>query len=171
MSKKEIITTIETKEHPLEKLLNLPIGSTEVVVVEHKTELVKHEDYDIKDAEIEEDYQQIYDKAISGHELLEEQIESSEGKYAARIGEVSAQHLSIALNAAAAKAKLKEHKDKIKAREKTTGPKVQNNTVVVTSTTELVRMLSGGTKLQNLEDVGAIDVTPEIIPNVKNEEE
>jgi hypothetical protein len=169
---KQIITKVETKEHPLEEFLGIKKGTTEIVTVEQKTELVPHQDYDGKDSEIEEDYQQIFDKAMLGHEILQEQIEETEGKYAARIGEVSAQHLKLALDAAAAKAKLKEHKDKLKAREKAAGPKVQNNTVVVTDTTDLIRMLSGANKPpENLQDVGnVIDVTP-VEPNHSTEEE
>lgn len=157
MSTKVVTETTELKSSPIEEFFNLDANSTEVVKYEQKTELVKVEEYDKKDNEIEEDFQEVYDKAISGYETLQEQIEDIDPKYISRTQEVANQLLSTALNAATQKAKLKEHKDKI-VNKANKGPKSVTN-VLVTDTNSLIKKLRELNNQQNDDQI--IDITPE----------
>lgn len=134
--------TIKNIEHPLEEVFDIESGSTEVEVYERETEVVDVHQYDEKDKEIDSQYQEIYDSAMDGYDTLAEELHSVEGKYKARVGEVSVQHLNAALNAASHKAKLKEHKDKLETK-KTSGPShvTTNNTLVVDDRSALMREL------------------------------
>ena len=109
-NKNKIVKVIE---HPLEEFFDIERKSTEIEVFEREEELVKDEAYDAKDIEIEEQFQEIYESAMDGFDELSEEVHRVEGRYKARMGEVSVQHLNAALNAAKHKAQLKEHKDKL----------------------------------------------------------
>lgn len=115
---------------PMEDFLNIESESTVLTRMERETELSKAPEYDEKDTEIEIGYQEIADKAMSGYELLVDEIETVEGKFKARLSEVAVQHLNTALSAVNAKAKLKEHKDKL-VKKGTGGAKTINNTVII----------------------------------------
>lgn len=104
---------IKKIEHPMEEFLDIEKGTTEVEVYQREGDLITADGYDDKDAEIDEQYQEIYESAMDGYDLLSEELHKVEGKYKARVGEVSVQHLNAALNAAKAKADLKQHKDKL----------------------------------------------------------
>jgi hypothetical protein len=69
-------------------------------------------DIDPKDNEIEKQFQEIYETAMSAYEALFQEVDLVEGKYKARTGEVAVQFLNTALNAAGNKMKLKQGKDK-----------------------------------------------------------
>lgn len=119
-------------EHPMEEFLDIERGTTEVEVFEREGEVISAEGYDSKDDEIEEQFQEVYDSAMDGYDLLSEELHKVEGRYKARVGEVSVQHLNAALNAASHKAKLKEHKDKLESKERAGPSKVtHNNTLIV----------------------------------------
>lgn len=134
---------VKTIEHPLEDVFDIQKGSTEVEVYEREGELVTADGYDEKDKEIDEQYQEIYDAAMDGYDLLADELHKVEGKYKARVGEVSVQHLNAALNAASHKAKLKEHKDKLEAKgDQTPSSVTHNNTLIVDDRTALIRELS-----------------------------
>lgn len=113
MSTKIIETTIKTVDHPLEDFFNIEPNTTQVVKTEQKTELVQYEEYDEKDKEIEENFQEIFDKAMNGYETLTDDINGIEGRFRARVSEVAVQHLNTALQAASKKADLKQTKDKL----------------------------------------------------------
>ncbi len=132
----------ELVDHPLEEFFNIEPASTEVVKYQRKTELTPYQDFDEKDTEIEETYQEIYDAAMTGYDNLQEMIDTADTKFAARLGEVSVQHLNVALAAASKRASLKENKDKMTARAKA-GPagKTTNNIVLVEDRNELLRRL------------------------------
>lgn len=115
---------------PMEEFLNIESSSTVITRTERETELSKAPEYDEKDTEIEIGYQEIADKAISGYERLMDEVDSVEGKFAARLSEVAVQHLNTALAAVNAKAKLKEHKDRI-VKKVNSGAKTINNTVII----------------------------------------
>ncbi|MNC16470.1 hypothetical protein D3C75_643250 [compost metagenome] len=134
--------------HPLEDIFGLPTGTTEVTVIQRKTELVAHNDFDQKDSEIEEQFQEVYDVAMSTFENQVEMLERAETdpKYIARQMEVAAQFLNTALSAANAKASLKAQKDKMLAAQRTTQNTVQGNVgggdgPVVMSHSALLKML------------------------------
>lgn len=114
-------TITKQVEHPLEDIFELPSGSTELVVTQRHTEVVPCEQFDTKDAEIEEQFQEVYDVAMSTFENTVDLIERSETdpKYVARQMEVAAQFLNTALAAAKEKASLKQGKDRINAATRT----------------------------------------------------
>jgi hypothetical protein len=156
MANKTVTEVIETKEHPLEDFFGIESNTTEVTTYEQKTELVKDEEYDAKDAEIEGDFQEVYDKAISGYENLQEQMEDIEPKYVSRAHEVANQLLGTALQAAAKKADLKQHKDKLKVSKAKIANGPTGGTTIVLDTSTLIQHL----KRVKPIDVEATDVTP-----------
>ena len=139
----EVIKKEKTIIHPLEEALNIERGTT---VVEYNevvpTELLPHETYDEKDNEIEDQLQEVYDKAMAAFDVQAEITDIVEGKYSARNGEVAVQYLNTALQAVNSKANLKQHKDKLEvAKEKISTPnKVQNN-LIVTDHSDLLRQI------------------------------
>jgi hypothetical protein len=137
--KKKVVKIID---HPLEEFFDIESKSTEIEVFQRDQELIPHADYDEKDKEIEHQFEEIYDSAMDGFELMAEEMQKVEGRYMARMGEVSVQHLNVALNAASSKAKLKEHKDKLeKSNSKGTSSKVVNNTLIVDDRSALLDQL------------------------------
>ncbi len=130
-------------EHPLEEIFDLEPGTTIMPRTEVVTDLVEAEEYDDKDNEIEEQFQSVYDHAISAFEDLSAESEVVEGKYKARVGEVANQALSTALNAAKEKANLKKHKDKIEVSKGKLGTKTINNNLIVADRNELLKELLG----------------------------
>lgn len=143
MTTKTIKKTIENTSHPMESFLNIEPNTTQIVRVEQETDLVESELYDEKDKEIEENFQEIYDKAMSGFDALQEEAEDVESKYIARINEVAIQYLNAGLNAASKKADLKQTKDKLEVAKKTAnkgGSSVTNNTLIV-DTSSLIEQL------------------------------
>jgi hypothetical protein len=136
----------ETKEiiHPLEAAFNIEEGTT---IIEYEeptsTALVKHEEYDEKDVEIEDQFQEVYDKAMDAFEAQSDITEQVEGKFAARNAEVASVFLNTALNAAKEKSGQKEHKDKLAIAKKNVGkPDTVNNNLIM-DRNDLLRMLNG----------------------------
>ena len=107
-------TLTKEVEHPMEEFLDIEPGTT---VVEYQetvpTELVVHTDYDNKDNEIEDQFQEVYDKAMDAFDTQSDITDQVEGKFAARNAEVAAQFLNTALSAAKEKSGMKAHKDKL----------------------------------------------------------
>lgn len=139
MNKKKVVKVIG---HPLEGFFDIEPQSTEIEVFDRGGgELVKDAAYDPKDTEIEEQFQEVYDSAMDGYDELSEEVHRVEGKYKARMGEVSVQHLNAALGAATQKAKLKEHKDKLESKETGVGSRVVNNNLIVDDRSRLLEEL------------------------------
>ena len=138
----------ETKEvtHPLEAAFNIEEGTTLVEYEEpEKTELVKHEEYDEKDIEIEDQFQEVYDRAMDAFEAQSDITEQVEGKYAARNAEVAAVFLNTALHAAKEKGGQKTGKDKLviaKTNAAKTSGDVTNNNLIM-DRNDILRMLEG----------------------------
>jgi hypothetical protein len=131
-------------EHPMEEVLDLDPGTT---VVEYQevlpAEVVKMPDYDNKDDEIEEKIEEVYTMAVGGVTAIADQMETVEGKYKARIGEVTAAMLNVALGAVREKRELKMHKDKMTLETATAGsPRTVNNNLVVADRNEILRILA-----------------------------
>lgn len=137
---KEIITIQKNVEHPLEDVFDIEPGTTLITRQEQRTDLVVADSYDEKDTEIEDSIQVVYDKALSGYERIQDECEDIEGRYLPRMMEVGVQHLKMALDAAEAKQRMKELKDKIAAKYKTAGPKTVNNNLVI-SREELLKTM------------------------------
>lgn len=141
------ITTDKLTTHPLEAAFNIEPGTT---ITEYSTtlpaEVVPMPDYDDKDNEIEGKLEEIYAIAMNQVINVADEIERVEGKYKARMGEVTATMLNVALDAVRQKTTLKIHKDKLMTEKTNTavqrGNVVTNNNLVVTADrNEILRML------------------------------
>jgi hypothetical protein len=133
----------ELSTHPLEDALDIESGTT---MTEYKevtpSAPVIAPTYDSKDAEIEGKLEEIYDLAISNVEIISGEIEIVEGKYKARMGEVTATMLNVALGAVREKRELKQHKDKSAIEAAAGGtPHTVNNNLVVADRNEILRLL------------------------------
>lgn len=150
--------------HPCEEVFDIEPGTTELIVEPpRQTELVQAFAYDDKDKEIEENYQEIFDRAMDTFDDIQRDVEGLEGKYKARNHEVGAQFLNAALNAAKEKQRIKEHKDKMTSGSGSAGQAGSTNNTqinVATSTADLVKMLqqqNGGLVAQNLSDTEGLE--------------
>lgn len=136
----------EIVDHPLEEFFNIEPSSTEVIKYVRKTELTQYEDFDEKDTELEETYQEIYDAAMSGYDEIRDMIDTADTKFAARLAEVSVQHLNVALAAAGKRANLKENKDRLLAKIRTANMKgaknTTNNIVVVANRNDILKQIT-----------------------------
>jgi hypothetical protein len=137
------ITREKIVEHPLEDVLDITPCTTVVEYTETVPAVaVPMANYDAKDDEIEEKLEEIYTIAMDQVQTLGDEIERVEGKYKARMGEVSATMLNVALGAVREKSALKMHKDKLTPVAGSTGARTVNNTlnVVTADRNELLRL-------------------------------
>lgn len=143
----KIITyTEKTIAHPLEDVFGIPPNTTIVdqQIVEHQPSPVTVV-YDDKDVEIDEKLDKIYNTAMDNAEALADEIEVVEGKYKARMGEISATMLTVALGAVREKAQFKTNKDRLKPN--TNNPRAvgdnnnisNTNNIIVADRNELLR--------------------------------
>lgn len=139
MKKEKII------EHPLEAAFGIEECTTPVeynVVV--PDEVVPTVGYDAKDDEIEDKLEEIYAVAMGQVEVIADELERVEGKFKARVGEVTATMLNVALGAVREKRALKEHKDKIGVTAKNAGtPNTLNQNLIVADRNDILRTLMG----------------------------
>lgn len=134
MERRRSITT-EITTDSLEDVFDLtPCTTTKDIVVVQQQEIVRPDEYDDKDSEIDEQFQEVYDKALSAFEYQMERADSTdvEPKYVARMHEVAAGYLATALAAANAKANIKNNKDKMVTSLKKAASVTTNNTMIVT---------------------------------------
>lgn len=133
-------------EHPLEQVLDLEEGSTIVPYEGRDTELTIIDEFDEKDQEIEGQFQEVYDAAMSAFDAQARDAETIEPKFRARNEEVAVQYLNTALAAAKEKATMKQHKDKMyNDRKKVPGPKTLNQNLIVADRNEILRHIQGNT--------------------------
>lgn len=137
---KEIEVAIE---HPLEEIFDIESGTTVMPRTEKTTELVATDEYDDKDNEIEKQFQEIYDAALSAFEDQVAEAEVIEGKYKARNMEVGVQLLNAALNAAKEKSSLKQHKDKTAIAKGKLNGGTTNNTLIVADRNDILKAMAG----------------------------
>lgn len=123
----KITQTEKEIAHPLEEIFNIEENTTIVPYKRVKTDLVPHETFDLKDQELEEQLQDLYDMSLEAFENQQDAGDAMEVKYRARNAEVAVQYLKTALEAVREKRVLKEHKDKITIKEK---GKTNNNLIV-----------------------------------------
>lgn len=125
----KITTNEKIINHPLEDVFGIETGTTlteyHEVLPEKPVEMVN---YDEKDDEIELKLEEIYTTAMGQVVLIADEMERVEGKYKARIGEVTATMLNVALGTVREKRMMKEHKDKLTPN-KNTG--TINNTLIM----------------------------------------
>lgn len=130
-------------EHPMEEILDIEPGTTLVEYQETPVvEAVIPTNYDDKDKEIDEKLETIYTTAMDAATDLADEIEKVEGKYKARMGEVSATMLNVALAAVREKANVKVHKDRSAPSGKpgsVGGDYTVNNNLIVADRNEVLR--------------------------------
>lgn len=141
----KIITGERLTEHPLELALDIEPGTT---LTEFKEvlpeETVKMMNYDAKDNEIEGQLEEIYSVAMTQVTAISDEMDRVEGRHKARIGEVSATMLNVALSAVREKAAVKMHKDKLSPAGGATvggGGTVTNNNLIIADRNEIMRMM------------------------------
>ena len=140
------LTTEKIITHPLEEVFNIESATT---VAEYTIgvpdEIVQLPDYDSKDNEIESKLEEIYTVAMNQVGIVADEIERVEGKFKARMGEVTATMLNVALGAVREKTILKVHKDKLMTEKTNTavqrGNVTNNNLVVTADRNEILQML------------------------------
>lgn len=137
---KEIEVVID---HPLEELFGLEEGTTLMPRTEKTSESVSSIEYDDMDADINSQFQEVYNAALAAFEDQVAEAELVEGKYKARNMEVGAQLLNTALAAAKEKSNMKQHKDKNAVAKGKLGAKTTNNTLIVADRNEILRAMSG----------------------------
>jgi len=139
------VVTFEPADHPMEDVLDIEPGTTIIPRVEAvPTVLTPAQEYDGKDNEIEGQFQEVYDAAMTAFEVSSETVAQVEPKYRARNEEVAVQYLNTALAAAREKAQLKQHKDKVTvAKGKISGPSTVNNNLIVADRNEILKKLLG----------------------------
>ena len=136
----ETVKTKTTMEHPLEEMFGIASGTTEVETVHlQTTEMATVELYDDKDREIEEQFQEVYDAAMTSFADQAGLLLAADPKYSARNMEVANSYLNTALAAAKEKANLKLGKEKNAT---SGGPKTVNNNLIM-DRNELLKMLKG----------------------------
>ena len=139
---------VETKEkaieHPMESLFGIEPGTT-MVEYQHITpsESVPMPDYDQKDDEIEVKLEEIYSMAIVQAQALADSMEVAQGQHVARIGEVTATMLNVALGSVREKRMMKEHKDKLSPKSRA-DTQITNNNLIVADRNEILKMLAEG---------------------------
>ena len=143
------IKKTKTIAHPMEQVLDLEPGTTVVEYTEVlPTVAVEMPDYDKKDDEIEVKIEEVYVSAMTGVASVADAMETVEGKYKARIGEVTAAMLNVALGAVREKRELKMHKDKITLDAIEGGtPGTVNNNLIVADRNEILRILADKAKI------------------------
>lgn len=150
VTRKEIEKAIE---HPLEGVFEIESGTTMVPQTVRSTELIVSDQYDEKDTEIEQQFQEVYDAGMSAFEQQFGEADMVEGKYKARAGEVAVQFLNAALAAAQAKSTLKIHKDKLTVDVmKGIKPNTVNNNLIVASQADILKKLMKGDSDETGED-------------------
>lgn len=132
-------------EHPLEEAFDIEPYSTTVEVT--AVEAAPVEDtvgYDDKDNCIEQKIEEVYAVAMGNVTAISDEMDRVEGKYKARVGEVAATMLNVALGAIREQRALKEHKDKLGVTAKNAGtPQTLNQNLIVADRNEILRTLMG----------------------------
>lgn len=139
----KIVTKEKMIEHPLEDVFDI---EAETTVVEYKeaipAEVVQMPTYDEKDVEIEDKLEEVYTLAMGNAAAIGDEMERIEGKYKARVGEVTATMLNVALGAIREKRELKMHKDKMGPTGAATGNHTTNNNLIVADRNDLIKALA-----------------------------
>ena len=123
--------TEKPTDHPLEGVFDVEPGTTMVETIEAlPAETVSPQSYDDKDQEIDDQFQEVYDLALTEFEKQTGRV--VEAKFAARNGEIAAQFLNTALAAAKAKHDIKKDKDKtVKSGPAPIGNVEQQNNIIM----------------------------------------
>jgi hypothetical protein len=137
-----------TIAHPLEEAFDIEEGTTLIEYTEVIPEkLVEVPSYDSKDDEIEQKLEEVYISAMGTVATVADALETAESKHKARIGEVTAAMLMVALGAIREKRELKKHKD-VHVGKASVGnmPHTVNNNLIVTDRNEILRLIANNSK-------------------------
>lgn len=130
---------------PLENFFNLPSlieDDKQNKKEQAPQELVVAPVYDEKDKETESLLDDIRSRALDAHDRILDEADEVDGRSLARLYEVAAGYLDIALKSVDKRSKIKEHKDKLN-NSKSAKPSTQiTNTNVTINTAELIKELS-----------------------------
>lgn len=136
---KVVEETTETVEHPMEQMFDIVPGSTTSVTQKVvTTSLIKPEDYDDKDGELDKDTQTIVDAALTAYQQQVDNAALIDPKYQARALEVAQAFLTTALEGVKVKVNHKQHKDKLKGGG---APRTVNNNLVVASRRQILKRI------------------------------
>lgn len=127
-------------EHPFEDIFNIESGSTEIDdTVVLQGELVTYEAYDLKDQELDHQFQFVFDNAIHSYKTTVQSVErGSDPGNSHKNLEVANQFLSTALSAIKEKADMKYKKDKSRA----SNTNITNNNLIM-DRDALLAMIAG----------------------------
>ena len=134
-------------DHPLEEVFDIESGTT---VVEYNEvtpmELIQPPQYDEKDMEIEGQLEEVYSVAMTQVTAIADEMDRVEGRHKARMGEVTATMLNVALSAVREKNVMKMHKDRNTTAGLAAGtPHTLNQNLIVANREEILRALAGKT--------------------------
>lgn len=139
----DLITKTKNINHPLEDIFDIQPNSTVMQVSEVVPSApVDNPMYDERDVEIDVQLEQVYTTAMTAAVDVGDEMERVEGKFKARMGEVMATNLNVALSAIREKADIKKHKDKLKTVApvgNVEGNYTVNNNVIVADRNEILR--------------------------------
>lgn len=138
MDKKEIDKLIE---HPLEDMFGIEPGTTMTTEVIVETPISRPANYEDKDAEIDNQFQEIYNLSLTAFNDQIDDLDSLEPKFRSRASEVAASYLTTALQAANAKAALKSTRDKHDLSKIRLGDIPDKAGLVTTDRNKLLRLL------------------------------
>lgn len=130
-----------SRNHPLEKVFDIEEGTTMFPKTVIQTDVVPYEGYDDKDTELDKQYQNIHDLALTAFEEQSEEAEVVDPKYKARNAEVAVQYLNTALQATNSKAQLKNAKEKLEVSKMRIGADAAN-TKTQMDRNEILKMFS-----------------------------
>jgi hypothetical protein len=137
------VTTTSLTDHPLEAVFDIePNTTVQLTEKVEPSEVVLSDLYDDKDYDIESQFQEIYDSAMTSFADQAGLLLQSDPKYSARNMEVANAFLNTALSAAKERASLKLGKDKLA---QSGGPKTVNNNLIM-DRNDMLKMLKDATK-------------------------
>ena len=139
MDKPDLPDDYKVIDHPMEDVLEIESGTTYMPAIpERDSKAIVPKEYDEADAEIVDQFQEVYNTAMDAYEQQAADIEAVPTQFRARNQEVAVQYLNTALNAAKEKANIKMAKDKNIVKEKS-GPQTVNQSVVFTDRNNLLK--------------------------------
>lgn len=119
-------------DHQMEEIFGIESGSTEQLPAAYDPKAAAPiEMYDVKDKEIEDQYQEIFNAAMLAFHEQSDSVDVIDPKYRARAQEVAANFLNTALQSVNSKAGLKQTKEKhILTAQKNMNDSGKNDTVI-----------------------------------------
>jgi hypothetical protein len=132
------------KQHPLETVFDMEEGTTDFsedyAIATPAPTTVAVVEKDEEDIELDKRIDAVYDAAIEAYQNQSAYTEIIEPRYAARNAEVAANYLTIALQAATSKAKIKTDRKKAGALATGANAKTTNN-LIVADRNEILKMI------------------------------